>query len=220
MADQIASFFWRLDYIQRFYEGDNTVYNEDGSVISFSSNSKYVFYRLINYIENEFGQSNVEKFICQNRRRTTKELVRLWEQAYGNKKTESCFRSQRSVISRKLNSIFPENIVELFFTEDLAEITSILNVLEKNDFKFIDIVAKELQELNFNEIQEYDPEDITAEIQAIKYYSIDAIRIVISKLDNNKLFYIKKILDQPLLSKDYGLNYRKFELLKALEPKA
>ena len=33
MADQIASFFWRLDYIQRFYEGDNTVYNEDGSVI-------------------------------------------------------------------------------------------------------------------------------------------------------------------------------------------
>lgn len=217
MAEQIESFFWKLGYIKKTYEGFGEIGEEDGTQMEFNSKSKSILYRLIDFIENDYGTTTVSRFICRYWDRKPKELVELWEEETGRIKTKSCFRAQRSKISQQLNELFSDNIVELFFNEELDEINNLLKILKKPSISFSDVVTKEMQRFEFSEINDYEIYELSTELKAIKFYTSDAVKKMLSKLDMDKLFYIRRILNQDLIINDISINHKKLELLNALQ---
>ena len=74
-----------------------------------------------------------------------------------------------------------------------------------------------MQRFEFSEINDYEIYELSTELKAIKFYTSDAVKKMLSKLDMNKLFYIRRILNQDLIINDISINHKKLELLNALQ---
>lgn len=211
------TFFWKLGYAVDSYSGVIEHYNLDGSRVVYSNKAVETLNRLVVYIQEcSFSNSEVTKFICKYWQLGGKDLSRKYEEITGRIKSESTFRSQRSYISKYLLLLFGDDFLIDFIDDNTDRLSNILDCINRPDVLFVDAFIKEIKEFNEDTVHDYELSDLEKEINALNMYSTMRVKKVIESLDLKKLYFIKRVMNQPLLS-DRGINEKKYELMLELE---
>lgn len=211
------TFFWKLGYVVDSYNGTLLHYNADDSLVVYSEQSKEILQRLITYVQDcKFSDSEVTKFICKHWELSGKALSKKYEEETGRTKSENTFRSQRSYIGKYLNLLFGEDFLNDFIEDDASRINNILDCIDRADILYVDAFIKEIKDYKENIIHDYEISDLEDEIKALNIYSTAQVKKVLTGLDLKKMYYIKRVMNQPLLS-DKGINEKKLELLLELD---
>lgn len=218
MGYESENFMWKLNYILEAYSGVRQFRDENDALMTYSKESQTCLYRLIDYVsEGSYVDSNELKFICKHWNKKPAELVRLWKEETGKDKSTSCFRTQRWSISNILLNTFDDIVGDLL--DDKPErLIRILDALQKRTDKvFNDLFISELQIPNSSDIEvnNYNIEEMAYEIDLLRKYNLEEFNRVLSKADSSKLFYIKRILNQDMIS-SVGINNRKMLLMEEI----
>ncbi len=189
---------------------------------NYAASTRNTLLNLIRSVEeNDFiAERNViGKFVCRTFRSKVQEQVDLWNGSHEKRTSSSGIRSSKSRMSDNLYSLFGDNFLTVFLTEDqegLRELDNTIIALQNKDYLFDFLVTKGVSDLiPLGSQQDYDLDDCKAELELLYLLSNSNLENLVSKVNLDKLAYLKMIGNQPLL--DYfKVNTDKAELLKAL----
>lgn len=185
-------------------------------------------FNLIEFVTKaEYTKSKHYKFIAKNFRLTYKDLAEKWSDMFsydGEVKSEEAFRSQTSTLSRQLQAMFPEDLTEIFLTQDFNRLRYIQDVIDiisgypmTCEEYFIDEVIMEAGK-KFE--HEYDISQLTTEIEAIRPYLKRNIYDALDGIDKDKLSYIIFKLKEPyIVSKTRKIDKAKLDIINGLSGK-
>lgn len=193
-----------------------------------SERGEGVFRHLVSFIEEgSFTKSVHVKFICKNWRLSTSGLADAWESQSGTRKSENTVRSQVSVASSQLLSMFPSFSKDIFMLSDvssedelaLSEIEAIIDSMSGSSLVpsgvFIDEVVNYPDSLDY--IGSYTIEECSDVIRAIKPFMKSEVFRYLDEVDLDKLKFVLSVLSEPMASvHDRSVNVQKVQLLKAL----
>ncbi len=182
--------------------------NEDTEY--FTDESRATIQRLEKFVETaEIASGEATAFICKRWRLGTKALVEEWKGETGVEKSSAAFRSQISILSKTLYSLFPEEVFgELLSSNNSEKINQTLDALEYDNKPFC-VLFPALTPYVGNSERTYSLEELQDEIKVLR-----ALKIVEGKyesMDPSKLGYIKGILDERTIN-----NPNKAPLIRAL----
>lgn len=183
---------------------------------------KTVVLSLKNYlIKAKYSNSKMTAFFGKYYNKTYPQLVSLWEQEFGTTKSEDTLRGQLGALSRQLvdilgsidaidaalrNTSKDDNKVsdnERREAEDyLRELLTKINGLEQVDDVTGNIsFAVDIQKIiDLPESEsKFEISDCTSEIKLLKALSSRGIEELLSEVSAEKIGYILKVLDQPLM---------------------
>ncbi len=182
--------------------------NEDTDY--FTDESRTVIHRLGTYIESaDIASGEATAFICKRWRLNTKELVEEWQKETGVLKSSAAFRSQISILSKTLYSLFPEEAFgDLLSDNNPERINQTLDALEYDNKPFC-VLYPELSSYAGYSEQSYSLEELQDEIRVMR--ALKTVEGKYGALNTSKLGYIKRILDDKTIN-----NPSKAPLLKAL----
>lgn len=182
----------------------------NGDTDYFIDESRAAVHRLEKYVETaEIASGEATAFICKRWRLSTKELMEEWQKETGVEKSSAAFRSQISILSKTLYSLFPEQAFgELLSDNNPDRINQTLDALEYDNKPFC-VIYPALTPYVGNPDCTYSLEEIQNEIKVLR-----ALKVVEGKygsMDPSKLGYIKAILDDRTIN-----NPNKAPLIRAL----
>ena len=180
-----------------------------------------VFNQLTGFIESgTFTQSSMSKYICMNWRLTSREIWNKWNAEQVEEKQYTTWRSQVSTLSRQLYALFPQ--VETAFIEGdssaVQQIANTIALIKDGDECFNDIFISELRNMSLGYSgREYPLEECSEEIKLLQRMTRRNIYDDIDCLNEDKLGYLQKVLNTPLVSARYRtVNLKKVEVLNRL----
>lgn len=180
------------------------------------------FNRLVSFVESGvFTSSPSSKYIAKNWRLTSKELYHKWNNEEVSEKSENTFRSQVSTLSRQLYSLFPQ-VGQAFIDGDrksCREILETICLLSDGDEFYRDIFVTELVE-DFSDYsgREYRLEDCMEEIHLLAMMRKRYIFEMLDLVSKDKLGYLHKILQTPVVSNRYrNVNLKKLKVLSLMQ---
>ena len=187
----------------------------------YSSERKSIIYDIIAFVEGgSITEANIAKFICRNFRLDNKSLLRAYNLSVPYEKmiSTSTLRSYISRLSNELYDIFGLNIYEIFKENDLEKqrkIKSLLNISDLEDLSFKDLFIEVVDEVASTGLYNSNIclDDCEEELKVLKSLTKMRLRESVSSLDANKLAYIKRILNKPIVNSK-TLNYDKINLLQ------
>ena len=187
----------------------------------YSSETKSIIYDIIAFVEGgSITEANIAKFICRNFRLDNKSLLRTYNLSVPYEKmiSTSTLRSYISRLSNELYDIFGLNIYEIFKENDLEKqrkIKSLLNISDLEDLSFKDLFIEVVDEVASTGLYNSNIclDDCEEELKVLKSLTKMHLRESVSSLDANKLAYIKRILNKPIVNSK-TLNYDKINLLQ------
>lgn len=193
-----------------------TGYDEDYT--QYSGSTKETLEELIDYVESgNYTRAKSAKFIAAHFRMGTVELVEAWHRTYHKSKEESTIRGQVSVASQVLYDLFGHETFEELNADQPDRVKDILDALSIGDLMcydiFIDGVSNYIKRPNNTQVFEFD--ELEEEMAFLAMFRRDDIEQAMSKLNSEKLFYIKQVLNKPLVV-DYKVNEIKAQLLNEL----
>lgn len=161
--------------------------------------------------KSSWTKSKSINFICRNKYMTDEELVYLWKLKYNENKSASTFRVQKRNISDTLEQIIGSvsTVETAFLSDDEVLITSIINqvrVLSINDYSVSDIldhsfVVSILDDVELSEDTSINLTMCSNEIEFIRRFSSTSRDYYLKKLNKQKLRYLFKVLQTPIISK-------------------
>ena len=191
----------------------------------YSDEVKQSLWSLITYIESgEITSSEVSKFILQNFRLKNDELLDKWNNmhVFKQKKMET-LRGQISELSSQLYEMFG-NIDVIYLSEDMKSINRIntlIDALQMREVRSIDdAVIEELKSYFISDqlTDYYSPSECKKELALIKSLSKQHIYSMIDKVDDKKLLYVRRLLNQELIStKKYDFNTEKYDMIMEMK---
>lgn len=172
-------------------------------------------------IKGKYSNSKMASFFGKYYNKSYSQLVSLWEQEFGTVKTEDTIRGQLGALSRQLVDIFgsidtidvalrntskDDNKVldnERRGAEDyLREILTKINGLEQVDDVTGNIsFAVDIQKIiDLPESEnKFEISDCASEIKLLKALSSKGIEELLNEVSAEKIGYLLKVLDQPLM---------------------
>ena len=183
---------------------------------------KNVVLSLKNYIiKAKYSNSKMASFFGKHYNKSYSQLVSLWEQEFGTVKTEDTLRGQLGALSRQLVEILGSIDVidtalknvnkdnnEILDSERreaenyLRELLTKINGLEQVDDVTGNIsFAVDIQKIiDLPESEsKFEISDCTSEIKLLKVLSSRGIEELLNEVSAEKIGYILKVLDQPLM---------------------
>lgn len=183
---------------------------------------KNVILSLRNYIvKASYSTSKVASFFGRHYNKSYSQLVSLWEQEFGTVKTEDTLRGQLGALSRQLVEILGsidsiDAALRNTSKDDskvsdndrreaenyLRELLTKINGLEQVDDVTGNIsFAVDIQKIiNLPESEsKFEISDCTSEIKLLKALSSRGIEELLNEVSAEKIGYILKVLDQPLM---------------------
>ncbi len=194
-----------------FFSYLKLVENEiNGDTDYFTDESRTTIQRLEKFVETaEIASGEATAFICKRWRLSTKKLMEEWQKETGVEKSSAAFRSQISILSKTLYSLFPEEVFgELLSSNNSEKISQTLDALEYDSKPFC-VIYPTLTPYVGNSDCTYSLEEIQNEIKVLR-----ALKVVEGKyesMDPSKLGYIKGVLDDRTIN-----NPNKAPLIRAL----
>lgn len=218
MSEQKRDFFYWVKYVYKAYKGITKYYDLENRPVVYSEECHQTLNRFIDYIERcEFSNKKVDKFLCKNWKFTKDQLVDLWMQEFGKVKNVNTFRSQRSTLSLELYAIFGDEWAGDFMDNNCSDLRERLDMLEKKAVNFNSLT---LAETGINTVYKaqnsYTLDDLTTELAFLHKYNREAYNREFSKINSDKLAFIKDKLNEPLCM-DGRFNMIKAELLRRIE---
>ena len=219
---------------------------ETDSAGGLSKESSSVLRPLVAFIEGGCcAGSKVEKFIMENFRLSNSEMLEKWNRVNSGKvKTEETLRSQISLVSRYLLSLFgitPDELNSAFINGDVKKLDRISDILEAFEIEDSDLSASFPIIFQYNLLPNdstdsvYEMGDCSKEIQLLKSLDRKAIESLVSEVDMDKLIYVLQTIRDPLVRDIYikpegkvrkvksaSVNLKKLEFCKAfggIEPR-
>ena len=197
----MINFFAYLRLVEQEINGDTDYFTDE---------SRAAIRRLIKYIESaKIASGEATAFICRRWRLGTKDLMKEWQKETGIEKSSAAFRSQISILSKTLYSLFPEEVFgELLSSNNSEKISQTLDALEYDSKPFC-VIYPTLTPYVGNSDCTYSLEEIQNEIKVLR-----ALKVVEGKyesMDPSKLGYIKGVLDDRTIN-----NPNKAPLIRAL----
>lgn len=198
---------------------------EDEIILSesseYSDETKSIIYSLIAFVEGgTITEASIAKFICRNFRLDNKSLLRAYNLSVPYEKmiSTSTLRSYISRLSNELYDIFGLNIYEIFKENNLEKqrkIKSLLNISNLEDLNFEDLFVNIVDEKASTGLVNSNIclDDCEEELKVLKLLTKMHLREMLSGLDANKLAYIKRVLNKPIVNSK-TLNYDKISLLQ------
>lgn len=194
-----------------FFSYLKLVENEiNGDADYFTDESRTTIQRLEKFVETaEIASGEATAFICKRWRLSTKKLMEEWQKETGVEKSSAAFRSQISILSKTLYSLFPEQAFgELLSDNNPERINQTLDALEYDNKPFC-VIYPALTPYVGNPDCTYSLEEIQNEIKVLR-----ALKVVEGKyesMDPSKLGFIKRVLDDRTVN-----NPNKAPLIRAL----
>ena len=209
----------KLSFMSKLAKLENgIIYHPD---MDYTSEVRQSLWLLITYIESaEISSSEVSKFILRNFRCRNNELLQKWNDThiFKPKKMET-LRGQISELSSQLYHIFGD-IDDIYTNQKMVDIKLInykIDALKMREVKSVDeSVISELQSYFIDEqlTQTYFPEECDKELKLIKALSRQHIYSMIDEIDKDKLLYVRRLLNQELIStKKSDFNIEKYEMI-------
>ncbi len=181
---------------------------------------KTVVLSLKNYlIKAKYSNSKMAAFFGKYYNKTYPQLVSLWEQEFGTSKSEDTLRGQLGALSRQLVDIFgsiddidaalikvgkdkisdaERREAENFLKELLTKINGLEQVDEVTGNVSFAVDIQKIIDLPESE-SKFKISDCTSEIKLLKALSSRGIEELLSEVSTEKIGYILKVLDQPLM---------------------
>ena len=188
---------------------------ETDSAGGLSKESSSVLRPLVAFIEGGCcAGSKVEKFIMENFRLSNSEMLEKWNRVNSGKvKTEETLRSQISLVSRYLLSLFgitPDELNSAFINGDVKKLDRISDILEAFEIEDSDLSASFPIIFQYNLLPNdstdsvYEMGDCSKEIQLLKSLDRKAIESLVSEVDMDKLIYVLQTIRDPLVRDIYS----------------
>ena len=185
---------------------------------------KQSLWGLITYIESaDIATSEVAKFILRNFRLSLHESLAKWNDTHIKPKTMNTLRGQVSELSSQLYEVFGD-IGDIYPNLDMKKMTQInykIDALKMREAVSIDdSVIGELQSYFINDqlTKIYFPDECRKELALIKALSKQHIYEKIDSVDLDKLLYIRRLMNQQLIStKKSDFNTEKYEMILAMK---
>lgn len=190
--------------------------------IEYTQLCKDTFIKLVGLMEAPyFLDSTVQAYITKNWRLNCAELTRKWNNESIKEKSSNTMRSQVSTLSRQLYQIFGETYYASFITDnryELENIRSIISFIEISNISFDDLFIKGVTErCNPYSANEYSIEDCIPELAFLSKFQRVAINEEADRLSEDKLAYLRKVINQPLVNSIKGeINAPKIQAVKYL----
>lgn len=183
---------------------------------------KSVVLSLKNYIiKAKYSNSKMAAFFGKYYNKSYSQLVSLWEQEFGTVKSEDTLRGQLGTLSRQLVDILGsvdvidtalKNVskdnneildserreAENYLKELLTKINGLEQVDDINGNISFAVDIQKIIDLPESE-NKYEISDCTSEIKLLKALSSRGIEELLSEVNAEKIGYLLKVLDQPLM---------------------
>lgn len=186
----------------------------------YLAETKAALYEVIRYVESgQFSSSITNKFIAREFRITRiSDLTNKYNSLYCTDKTESAMRSQVSTASTQLYQLFGTNISDVFITQDLKRIETILDIIDMLDGYprgANDYLIQEILEETTTRNTSYELCELKDTIKMLRPLLKRSVDNILEEVDKDKLGYILYILSSPLTSnKRRSVNNEKLEILQ------
>ena len=175
--------------------------------------------------KSSWTKSKSVNFICRNKYMTDDELVYLWKLKFNEDKSASTFRVQKRNISDTLEQIIGSvsTVETAFLSDNETLITNIINqvrVLSINDYSVSDILDHSFVVSILDDVELGDDTSINLtmcsnEIEFIRRFSSTSRDFYLKKLNKQKLRYLFKVLQTPIISKG-KISREKIDLINQL----
>lgn len=216
----MANFFRELASAESIILADPFTEHDDGI---YSAETKAVLSRMIRAVMSGryFPQSEASRYICQNFRLGASELTKLYNSTHDEPKQTSTFRSQISVASNKLYSLFGHGIYQKFVSQDLKKLQRLDNIItlaELADRSFADLFFDDITMGFIDEsYKEHALSECAEELTFLNKLMKLRVYDEMKNLDKSKLAYLYQVLNQPLVDQnDLHINKKKAGILVTL----
>ena len=209
---------YKMSFTSKLKELEKEIINEPE--LEYPIEVRQSLWGLITYIESaDIASSEVAKFILRNFRLSLKELLIKWNDTHLKPKTNNTLRGQVSELSSQLYEVFGDigDIYPNIEMEEMTQINEKIDALKMREVVSIDdSVIEELQSYFINDqlTKSYFPDECRKELALIKALSKQHIYESIDSVNLDKLLYIRRLLNQQLIStKKSDFNTEKYEMI-------
>lgn len=191
--------------------------------VPYKEETKRVFSKLLSYIRGgSWIDNETAKFVAQNFMLGQSNLADAWHSRYPSKpeKADSTMRTQWQKVNNYLSNVLPNDIVDIFVTENMERINDIdviIDTLHFNDQRVESILGEQLvYELQCLQIpsKKYSVSDCSHEIEVMKRLSSKTYQELLATCDKSKLAYAFHSMTRPSSTKG-DINRIRLEFIKA-----
>ena len=183
--------------------------NNQGDMIPYSDNTKDILLSLVDFVKGGMWTNNeTKRFVARNFNTKQSKLGELWLSLYpDDTRSDASFRMLSAEVNKQMYSIFPNDIIKVFTTEDTEQLEIIKGVVKQYNKASLHIentfsndLYKYLNNLP-STAKHFTVDDCEYELECMANLSKRKMNLCLKDCNKEKLAYIYATLIKPIIFK-------------------